>query len=145
MLLPCHVEGSDTPAFVIGEQLGMSLKTGKAHDFSTLLGGYHLVLVSVSSVSGEKSLLPPDKGSVAPGSEVTFRTRIRDPQEDTLLVWLAKRGGAFDTSALDVRLHRVIDPLKPAEKISAARNFLSHLAPGFVSYTFRSVAPGSCS
>jgi hypothetical protein len=109
------------------------------------LGGYHLVLVSVSSVSGEKSLLPPDKGSVAPGTEVSFRTRIRDPQEDTLLVWLAKRGGAFDTSALDVKLHRVIDPLKSAEKISAARNFLSHLAPGFVSYTFRSVAPGSCS
>jgi hypothetical protein len=144
ILPPCHVAGSDTPAFVIGEQLAMSLKTGKAHDLSTLFGGYHLVLVSVSSMSGEKSLLPPGKGSVIPGSEMPFRTGVREPAEETLLVWLAKRGGAFDTNALDVKLHGVIDRLKPAERISGARNFLSHLAPGFLSYTFRSVAPESC-
>lgn len=144
ILPPCHATGSETPAFVVGEQLAVSLKTGKAHDLSALFGGYHLALVSVSSVSGEKSLLPPGKGSVAPGSEIRFRTGVRAPQEDTLLVWLAKRGGAFDTSALDVKVHRVIDPLKPAERISAARNFLSHMAPGFLPYTFRSVAPGSC-
>jgi hypothetical protein len=145
VLPACHVEGSNTPAFVIGEQLGMKLKTGTAHDLSTLVGGYHLVLVSVSSMNGEKSLLPPGQGSVTPGSEMSFQTGVLEPQEDTLLVWLAKRGGAFDTSALDAQVHRVIDPLKPAEKISAARNFLSHFAPGFLPYTFRSVTAGSCS
>ncbi len=144
ILPPCRVPGSDTPAFVIGEQLAMSLKTGKEQDLGALLGGYQLVLVSVSGTSGEKSLLPPGKGSVTPGSELPFRTGVRAPEEETLLVWLAKRGGAFDRTALDAELHGVIDPLKPAERISAARNFLSRMAPGFLSYTFRSVAPGSC-
>ncbi len=143
-LPPCHVPGNDAPAFVIGEQLAMRLKAGTAHDLTALVGGYRLVLVSVSSISGEKSLLPPGKNAVTPGSEVSFRTGVRAPQEDTLLVWLAKRGAAFDTSALDKKVHGVIDPLKPAEKISAARNFLSHMAPGVLSYTFHSVAPGSC-
>lgn len=145
ILPPCHVANSDTPAFVIGEQLAMSLQTGKARGLSALFGGYQLVLVSVSSTSGEKSLLPPGRGAVAPGSEMPFRTGVREPEEDTLLVWLAKRGGAFDRTELDKEIHGVIDPLKPAEKISAARNYLSHLAPGFLSYTFRSVAAGSCS
>lgn len=147
-LPPCRVVGSDTPAFGIGEQVAVSVRVGKPHDLASLAGGYNEVVVGISGLSGPhpdvKVLLPAGKVPVAPGASLENLIPVVQPEEETLLVWLAKRGGPFDRDALWKSVHKFIDPLPPAERLSAARNFLQQAAPGSLTYTIKSVAPGIC-
>jgi len=144
ILPPCHVSGTEIPAFAIGDQVAVRLKTGQSHELASVLGGYEHALVSISSTSGVKVMLPSLQGPIVPGSETGYVVSVRAPEEETALIWLAKRGAPFDPVALESNIHHVIDPLNPAERITAARNFLSRAAPGSLFFTFRSIARGSC-
>jgi hypothetical protein len=145
LLPPCRIAGIDTPGFVIGEQMAVRLRTGNPHDLASWLGGYQHVLVSISSTSGAKVLPLPGPRPVAAGAETGYLLDVRQPEEETLLVWLAKRGPPFDTTGLEARLRATLQPLQPAERMSAARNLLRKLAPGSLFYSFRSASAGSCS
>jgi hypothetical protein len=145
LLPPCRISGSDTPGFVIGEQMAVRLRTGNPHDLASWLGGYQHVLVSISNTSGAKVLPLPSPRPVAAGAETGYLLDVRQPEEETLLVWLAKRGPPFDTTGLEARLRATLQPLQPAERMSAARNLLRKLAPGSLFYSFRSASAGSCS
>ena len=142
LLRPCRA-GDDLPAFSVGEYIAVRLRTGSLHGLGTWLGGYQHVLVSVSG-SGVKVLPPPSTVPVAPGADVGYLLEVREPQEETLLVWLAKRGSPFDPAGLEAHLRRQLQPLQPGERISAARNLLKSAAPGVLLYSFRSVSPEAC-
>jgi hypothetical protein len=144
LLPPCRFSGSNTPGFVIGEQMAVRLRTGNPGDLASWLGGYQHVLVSISSTSGAKVLSPPSRSSIAPGAETGYLIDVRQPEEETLLVWLAKRGSPFDAADLEARLRATLEPLQATERMSAARNLLRELAPGSLFYSFRSASVGSC-
>jgi hypothetical protein len=141
-LQPCRVDGS-LPAFSVGERIAVRLRTGSQQDRSHWFGGYHHALVSISG-SGVKVLPPPTAIPVAAGADTGYLLDVREPEEETLLVWLAKRGAPFDTAALESQLRRQLQRLEPGERISAARNLLQSAAPGVLLYSFRSVSPESC-
>ena len=142
LLPPCRVDGS-LPAFSVGERIAVRLRTGSQQDRSRWFGGYHHALVSISG-SGVKVLPPPTAIPVGAGADTGYLLEVREPEEETLLVWLAKRGAPFDTAALESQLRRQLQSLEPAERISAARNMLQSAAPGVLLYSFRSVSPESC-
>jgi hypothetical protein len=131
------------PAFSIGEHIAVRLRTGSQRGLGTWWGGYQHVLVSISD-SGIKVLPPPTSLPVPPGADVGYLLEVREPEEETLLVWLAKRGSPFDTAGLESQLRRQLQRLHPSERISAARNLLQGTAPGVLQYSFRSVAPQVC-
>jgi hypothetical protein len=142
LLPPCRA--GDLPAFPIGEHMAVHLRSGSTHGLGSWLGGgFRHALVSISG-SGLKVLPPPASAAVAPGSDAGYLIEIREPQEETLLVWLAKRGSPFDTSELEERLRGKLQTLRPSERISAARNLLQAAAPGVILYSFRSVPPEAC-
>jgi len=142
LLPPCRVNGR-MPAFPVGEHMAVSLRTGSQHGFAAWFGGYQHALVSVSD-SGIKVLPPPTAAPVVPGAEVGYLLEVREPEEETLLVWLAKRGSPFDTAELEAKLRKQLQTLRPSERISAARNLLQTAAPGVLLYSFRSVSPDTC-
>jgi hypothetical protein len=142
LLQPCLV-GGRTPGFSVGEHMAVRLRTGARQGPGSWLGGFQHVLVSISD-SGVKVLPPPTKVSVPPGTDVGYLLEVREPEEETLLVWLAKRGSAFDTAGLETHLRKQLQTLHPSERISAARNLLQAAAPGVLIYSFRSVSPGTC-
>jgi hypothetical protein len=142
LLPPCRVNGR-MPAFPVGEHMAVRLRTGSQHGFAAWFGGYQHALVSVSD-SGIKVLPPPTAAPVVPGAEVGYLLEVREPEEETLLVWLAKRGSPFDTAELEAKLRKQLQTLRPSERISAARNLLQTAAPGVLLYSFRSVSPDTC-
>ena len=144
LLPPCRLAGSDTPGFIVGEQMAVRLSTGTARDLASWLGGYQHILVSISSSSGAKVLPPPTLTPIVSGSTTGYLIDVHEPQEETLLIWLAKRGKPFDAAALDAKLRRTLQPLRPTERINAARNLLQSSAAGVLLYSFRSVSPGAC-
>lgn len=143
MLPPCHIPGSQTPAFVIGEHMAIRLRTGTAHDLAARLLGYQHALVSVSSTGGTRVLAPPTLSPVD-AHAATASIEVRAPAEVRLLVWLVKRGAPFDRAALADKLRRALAPLLPAERMSAARNLLRASAPGVLFYTYQTVSPDAC-
>ena len=142
LLAPCRLDDGQLPAFTIGDEIAMQLHAGSADGWS--LGGYHLALVAVSASAGVKVLPVPPSQILKPGGDVGYQVDVPGPEEETLLVWLAKRGAAFDLAALQERLRRAETPLRPADNISAVRNVLQRAAPGILTYDFRSVGVGKC-
>jgi hypothetical protein len=142
LLAPCRLDDGRLPGFTIGDEIAMQLHAGSADGWS--LGGYHLALVAVSASAGVKVLPVPPSQILKPGGDVGYQVDVPGPEEETLLVWLAKRGAAFDLAALQDRLRRAEAPLRPADNISAVRNVLQHAAPGILTYDFRSVGAGKC-
>lgn len=142
---PCRLAGSDLPGFVIGERIAMRLSTGGESDLLAWLLGYQHALVSISTVSGLKVLLPGSRRSIPPGMRPGYQIEVREPEEETLFAWLARRGwDPFDAVALEAELHRSLGPLKPPERMNAARNLLKDYAPGVLFYSFRSIAADAC-
>jgi hypothetical protein len=142
LMSPCRVNGR-MPAFPVGEHMAVRLRTDSQQSLAAWFGGYQHVLVSVSN-SGIKVLPPPTAAPVLPGTEVGYLLEVREPEEETLLVWLAKRGSPFDTAQLEAKLRQQLQTLHPSERISAARNLLQTAAPGALLYLFRSVPPDAC-
>ena len=139
---PCELDDESLPAFTIGQQMAMRVRAGRSNSWIRMR--YHLALVAVSASSGAKILPVPAAQVLTPGGEVGYRIDVRGPEEDTLLIWLAKRGAPFDLALLQDRLRRAETPGQPAGNISAVRNVLQHAAPGVLTYYFRSVAAGKC-
>jgi hypothetical protein len=145
LLPPCRIAGSDTPGFVVGQRMVMRLRIGTEQDLLARLLGYQHVMVSLSSVSGIKVLPPPDTRAVPAGAEPGYEVEVRAPEEETLLVWLAKRGyEPFDARALEAQLHESLKSLSAAERMTTARNLLRASAPGVLFYTFRSLSSEAC-
>jgi hypothetical protein len=144
LLPPCRLAGSDAPGFIVGERMAVRLRTGGARDRAAWLGGYQHMLVSISSSSGAKVLPPPTSNAIASGAETGYLIDVDAPEEETLLIWLAKRGKPFDAAALDAKLRQTLQPLRPTERINAARNLLQNAAAGVLIYSFRSISPGAC-
>ena len=144
LLSPCRID-TVMPGFAFGENVAVRLRTGSRNDFARWTGGYHHLLIGVSELSGVKVLSPPRSGWVTPGEETGYLLPVKAPEEETLLAWLAKRGGAFDPQATQAWLQAALNPLQPTERIAAARNLLERAAPGALFYSFRSVPLGACS
>lgn len=142
LLAPCRLDDGRLPAFTIGDEIAMQLHAGSADGWS--LGGYHLALIAVSASAGVKVLPVPPSQILKPGRDVGYQIDVPGPEEETLLIWLAKRGAAFDLAALQERLRRAATPLRPTGNISAVRNVLQHAAPGILTYDFRSVGVDKC-
>jgi hypothetical protein len=144
MLPPCRTAGSGKPGFVIGEWMAIHLRAGAPDDIAAQLVGYQHALVSISS-DGRTRVLPTPVPSSLDAHAATAYIEVRAPEEERLLVWLVKRGAPFDTAALAAQLRKALDPLLPAERISAARNLLRAIAPGVLFYSFRTVSMDPCS
>lgn len=142
LLAPCRLDDGQLPAFTIGDGIAMQLHAGSADGWS--LGGYHLALVAVSASAGVKVLPVSPSQVLKPGGDVGYQVDVPGPEEETLLIWLAKRGAAFDLAALQDRLRRAETALRPGDNISAVRNILQHAAPGMLTYDFRSVGADKC-
>lgn len=108
---------------------------------------FHL-LVAVSDKTGAKVLpLPQDieKAGLVSGDAIAFRLHVPDgPEEDNLVALIARRSYPFDAASLEQLLRERLDSLQRSERISATRNLLSKVAPGYIEYAFRSTRESAC-
>jgi hypothetical protein len=128
-----------TPEYPVKDALVAEVRSGRPDDsLSSVVRNYH-VLVSISSDTGIK-ILPLPWDGVRAGETIGYRLDLVPAHdEDNLLVLLARRFWPFDAAELESELHRRIDSLKKSEQLSAARNFLTGAAPGYLEYLFRTV------
>lgn len=142
---PCQLDQSELPAFVVGDHLLFKIRTGTPNDPTSLIGGYHqLVIMIAINAQGETYIrLPPADKYIVPGSVTAYWPEVKGPDESMLIV-LAKRGIPFDAQVWEAKLRDALQPLAPAEKFSAAYNFLKDAAPGVLIYKFQTVAKGRC-
>jgi hypothetical protein len=108
---------------------------------------FHL-LVAVSDKSGAKVLpLPQDieTAGVHSGDAIAFKLSVTDgPDEDNMVALVARRFRPFDAAAIEKSLHERLASLQPSERISATRNLLSRIAPGYIEFAFRSTRESAC-
>lgn len=137
LMPPCPTRGT-LPVHPIGEQLAIRLDLPASHL------PLQLLVVSVSGVSGVKVLPLPADSKATPGS-IAFSLSVQPPEEDNLIMVLARRLLPYNAARLQQDLQTLLQPLKPPERLSAARNWLASQATGYATYHFRSVAAGACS
>ncbi|MCK1389023.1 hypothetical protein [Bradyrhizobium sp. 21] len=108
---------------------------------------FHL-LVALSDKTGVKVLpLPQDieMGGVHSGDAIAFKLSVPDgPDEDNLVALVAQRSRPFDAAGLEKSLREVLDSLQSSQRISATRNLLAKIAPGYIEYAFRSTRESVC-
>jgi len=136
------------PLYRIDDWMLLNVSAADAGLISDWLGGYHFTLVAVSNRSGVKVLPlssfrrgrpgePPSSGKRRRALKVALP--ITGPAEMTKLFILARRGRPFDEARLRRKLKEILADEPSAQKINAAETFLDGVAPGSISYPFRSV------
>jgi hypothetical protein len=147
-LAPCHTLG-DLPTYRAGDRLAAKVQSGSPDDWAAMFGSNHHVLVAIStpgqtndpaSRSVVKILPLPEPNAVRSGEEVGFMVDLQ--KSDELVVVLAQRFKPFDANKLAGELHKLLDPLRPDERVNAARRFLQNAAPGALAYVFRTIETG---
>jgi hypothetical protein len=147
-LSPCHT-ATDLPIYRAGDRLAAKVQSGSPDDWAGMFGANHHVLVAVSTPSQVNELasrpvvkiLPlPAPDAVRSGGEVGFMVEVQE--SDELVVLLAQRFKSFDGNRLAAEMHELLDPLKPDERVNAARRFLQNAAPGALAYVFRTTETG---
>jgi hypothetical protein len=147
-LSPCHTN-TDLPIYRAGDRLAAKVQSGSPDDWVGMFGANHHVLVAVSAPAQVNELasrpvvkiLPlPAPDAVRPGGEVGFMVEVQE--SDELVVLLAQRFKSFDGNRLAAEIHELLDPLKPGERVNAARRFLQNAAPGALAYLFRTTETG---
>jgi hypothetical protein len=136
------------PLYRIDDWMLLNVSAADAGPISDWLGGYHFTLVAVSNRSGVKVLPLSSFRRGRPGEPPLSGERqrvlkvalpVKGPAEMTKLFILARRGRPFDEARLRLRLKKILADEPSAQKINAAEAFLDGVAPGSVSYPFRSV------
>lgn len=136
------------PVYRDGEWLVMRVRVAGKGTVTGRLGGYHLMIVSVSEKSGIK-VFPPetiaanpaptgDKALADDGADLSVRLPIKGPDEDNKLIILARRLWPFDAAALRAELEAVIAGKAETERINASVAYLAARMPGYLDYSFRS-------
>jgi hypothetical protein len=142
-LLPCRT-AADLPVFRVGDRLAAKVQSGSPDDWAGMFGlNYHvLVAISTPSQTDDASSRPvikilplPAPDAVRSGDHVGFMDEVQE--SDELVVLLAQRFKSFDSNRLARELHELIDPLRPDERVNAARRFLQEASPGALAYVFR--------
>lgn len=146
--LPTCMAADGLPALRPGDSI--AFKVGSFQEpiwFQPFQRRFYLV-VAVSDRTGAKVLpIPGDHEGIGvrPGDAVALKLRVEEgADERTLVGVIARRSRPFDTVALERALRGVLEPLRDSERISATRNFLKSVAPGYIEYIFRSAGEGSC-
>ncbi|UYO54597.1 hypothetical protein [Rhodopseudomonas palustris] len=131
------------PLFQVGEQFAAEVRSGDVDGWMEAIDRHYHVLVAVSAKSGSKVLTlpaPTNATGIKAGDTIRYRFDIVDgPDEDNLIVVLARRWRPFDAERLSTELHHRLDHLQPTERLAAARAYLASVAPGALEFMFRTV------
>lgn len=142
-LLPCH-STTDLPIYRDGDRLAAKVRSGSPDDWVGMFGPNYHVLVAISAPGQANDptnkptvkILPlPAPSNVHSGEEIGFMVEVQ--KSDELIALLANRFNPFDSNRLATELHELLDPLRPDERVNAARRFLQNTAPGALAYVFR--------
>ncbi len=135
------------PAYKAGEWMIVRTRISAAGWFTSVFGGYHFALVSVSEKSGIK-VFPPntfhkgltnrsDETSVS--GELSVALPVTGPAESNKIIILARRLSPFNVEALQQGLTKEIADVPPARYVNRTVSYLSQQAPGYLDYSFLSV------
>jgi hypothetical protein len=143
MQAPCMPSPGALPAFELNDQIGIRLRIVASDDDPTpWLGGYHFMAVVLTGERAPRAVVPREWD---PEGRAQFVWDIVGSPDESTLIFLARRGFAFDADKLLADLLHSLAPLQASERESAAREFLRRSAPGVTTYRFKTVQPGSCS
>jgi hypothetical protein len=143
--------------FEAGDRLVAEVASGSQSDpFGRYDRIYHLIVVISPETGAERTeqksvikipaLDPKLAEGIRPGERFGFSIELfGQPNEDNLMFVLAQRRGPFDSDLIHTKLHQRLDTIRQSERLSAAHNYLSGVAPGFLEYRFRITdTPGAC-
>jgi hypothetical protein len=142
------VDNNKLPLYRIGDWLVLQVTAPNEGMLTRWLGGYHFTIVAVSEQSGLKVFPLSAFRHGRPGAPVETGVRrqrlslalpVTGPAEMTKIFILARRGLGFDEEGLRRALQKKLAKETPSHYINATETSLQSLAPGHLTYPFRSV------
>jgi len=133
------------PLYRAGDWMIVHAGAGAEKWLSFLPERVHFIVVAVSEKSGIKVFPPATfrKGAgdeIMPPGELSIALPVSGPDEHNKIIILARRLLPFDAAGLQKRLNHEIAGLPPARYINRAVSFLAGQAPGYLDYSFLSLA-----